>query len=275
MPIRYLVFSGGGARTLAHLGALDVMEKYIKRENLKGIGGTSAGSVIGLFVCLGFTARQIFRVFLDEKYEPKMPEFKFVQLLVGEKLGMNNSDSLREWIESILQFLGLPKTLTFRELYERTKILFVVNALNLNTLKNRYFSYRTEPEMSVSKAIQMSCCVPVIFEAEKFENDYYVDGGTTENFIINLFPQDETLGFLLVENLAPNSRVEIKGKMDILLQLFSILSQMGTEHFQTLKNVIMIEKGNTKIFENNLNIGGKSRLFEKGAKSAIRYLQQL
>ena len=54
--IRHLVFAGGGPSLLQTLGALQYTEdnKFIERENIQTIYGTSAGGIVGAIYCLKY-----------------------------------------------------------------------------------------------------------------------------------------------------------------------------------------------------------------------------
>src|SRR5690554_3793619 len=56
-----LVLSGGGAKGLAHIGALKVIEEAGIRIDY--IGGTSMGAVIGALYASGYSARQLDSIF--------------------------------------------------------------------------------------------------------------------------------------------------------------------------------------------------------------------
>ncbi len=55
------VFEGGGAKGIAHIGALKAIEEY--GLHINKVAGTSAGSIIATLIALGYTA--------DEMYDPK------------------------------------------------------------------------------------------------------------------------------------------------------------------------------------------------------------
>jgi len=56
-----LVLSGGGAKGLAHIGVLKVIEDAGVRIDY--IGGTSMGAIIGALYASGYTARQLDSIF--------------------------------------------------------------------------------------------------------------------------------------------------------------------------------------------------------------------
>ena len=62
-----LVLSGGGAKGLAHIGALKVIEDAGVRIDY--IGGTSMGAIIGALYASGYSARQLDSIFNDLEFE--------------------------------------------------------------------------------------------------------------------------------------------------------------------------------------------------------------
>ncbi len=59
----FAIFEGGGAKGLAHIGALKALEG--RKVNLLGVAGTSAGAIVAALVAAGWTA--------DELYDPDRP----------------------------------------------------------------------------------------------------------------------------------------------------------------------------------------------------------
>src|SRR5262245_55695553 len=54
----FLIFEGGGARCVAHIGALKALER--KGVTIRGVAGTSAGALIAVLVAAGYKAEEIF-----------------------------------------------------------------------------------------------------------------------------------------------------------------------------------------------------------------------
>jgi NTE family protein len=54
----YGIFEGGGAKGLAHVGALRACEE--RRIRFKGVAGTSAGAIIAGLIAVGYEARELF-----------------------------------------------------------------------------------------------------------------------------------------------------------------------------------------------------------------------
>ncbi|MCL5772035.1 MAG: patatin-like phospholipase family protein, partial [Actinobacteria bacterium] len=52
-----VALSGGGARGLAHIGVLEVLEN--EGIHISAISGTSMGSVVGALYCAGFSIKEM------------------------------------------------------------------------------------------------------------------------------------------------------------------------------------------------------------------------
>src|SRR5690554_8217214 len=61
-----LVLSGGGAKGLAHIGALKVIEDAGIRIDY--IGGTSMGAIIGSLYASGYSAKQLDSIFAQTNF---------------------------------------------------------------------------------------------------------------------------------------------------------------------------------------------------------------
>ena len=76
-----LVLSGGGARGLAHVGVLKVLER--ERIPIHAITGTSMGAIIGGLFASGMSARDLERELLalnwDEVFAPRVPRQQLSQ----------------------------------------------------------------------------------------------------------------------------------------------------------------------------------------------------
>ena len=59
------IFEGGGAKGLAHVGALRALEE--KNVDFVGIAGTSAGAIVAALVGVGYRSHQMFNPHSDER----------------------------------------------------------------------------------------------------------------------------------------------------------------------------------------------------------------
>lgn len=66
MQRAFIVFEGGGAKGISHIGAVQAIERS-KQLQIQGCAGTSAGSIIAALVAAGYSSDEIFRY--DRKTE--------------------------------------------------------------------------------------------------------------------------------------------------------------------------------------------------------------
>lgn len=155
-----IALSGGGARGIAHLGALKAFEELGIKPDL--IAGTSAGSLAGAFYAAGYEPDEIF-----------------------ETLTKTNIFRLLRPSMTKLSFLRLDRTLSVFKKYlphsfEDLHIPLIVTATEIVQGKTYYFS-----KGELLKIIQASCSMPIVFEPIKIGNHIFVDGGVMDNLPVD------------------------------------------------------------------------------------------
>ena len=155
------VLSGGGARGFAHLG-------FIKALNEEGIypdviSGTSAGALIGVLYCDGYSPEEILKL-----------------LNTGSRLDFMRPAMPRE---GLLQISGVNKILKAAlraTRFEELKIPLFAAATDINNGKAVYFS-----EGDLIDRIIASMSIPVLFQPVIINNIQYLDGGVTDNLPVH------------------------------------------------------------------------------------------
>ena len=69
--------------------------------------------------------------------------------------------------------------------------------------KNKIFCIEDTPDVCVFKACIASMSIPILFKPTKIDEDYYYDGGLTNNLPINIFknvPYENILGLIIHKN---------------------------------------------------------------------------
>ena len=177
--IKNLVIGSGAQDVTCFLGALDelIKSKHIKLENIESLYGTSAGAVI-LFA---IAVKTDWKTFVE--YSVKRPWNRVTDIAtkalfnIFKNKGILDISILDDYYMPILKTAGLKKNITFKELYEYSKIEYNVYSFNLNTFKGECFNYRNTPDLEVIKGIYMSCSLPIIFKPLYYNGSYYLDGG--------------------------------------------------------------------------------------------------
>ena len=107
--IKNLVLSGGSIKGISHIGAVKklIESKYLEIDKLECIVGVSVGSILGMFIILGFTIDEIW----DFVYKLDISKlFKPDPLLFLDKYGVENGATIYNMIEEILEKKNRNKT---------------------------------------------------------------------------------------------------------------------------------------------------------------------
>lgn len=203
---QYLVISAGGANGIAFCSAIEALRSIYAHvtngadlfASLKGVAGTSIGSIIALAICCQISNVALKAVITDPK------TWDFVQFLQAmdparfwKERGFCDHDVLYTHIDWVMGLLGLPPRITFAELYSMTSKEFICNASCWEDQSILYMSRHTTPYMEVRKALGMSMCVPIYIRPFTYNNKEYIDGGVLKNFIMDVFPEECTIGISL------------------------------------------------------------------------------
>ncbi len=233
MPIRNLVFEGGGVKGIGYVGALELLgqgdKNFGKLKDVEHVAGASAGAIISVFLGLGYTLKEI-EPFLTMDLTQFTDDFLQKDYLF-KNFGLNSGKPFRTWVgERIKEKLGLENA-TFADLHARVlnqqnkddddfkfREIHLMGA-NLSTSQGEIFSYYTTPNMPIADALRISISFPGFFTAKRYKkNDngefcydkngqliedkkgqVYVDGGLALNYPVKIFdnqgyPNPETLG---------------------------------------------------------------------------------
>ena len=183
-----LVLSGGGIKGILHLGAIKTLEEKNMLENIKNYGGASAGSMIVLLLCIGYTYNDIMIIFLKismDKFYDISDIFEFLNIY-----GLINLGPLEKLLRVLLENKLKKKYVTFNELYNLTNKTLHINSINLNTSKETIFNYINTPDVDIIDACLASSSLPFIFPPRLINNEYYIDAFAVNNCPCNIFEND-------------------------------------------------------------------------------------
>lgn len=301
MKITHLILSGGGMRGVMFIGALRYLYIENLHRNITHIAGTSVGSIIGLAIALKFTIEELENVILKGKQNTKLcniPYKNCIKLIT--ECGLTDvdifSNYLKEYVK--IKYPDIDDNITFSYLAKRFGINFYVSATNIYTCKNKIFSLDTTPDVCVFKACSASMAIPMLFKPIKINEDYYYDGGFTNNFPINLFenvPMDNILGMILYkayyekqlnDNEIPRQKISF---MFLLRQLMHLYERIRTravlgelidinkvEYYYIPDNIPNIPMMNIELNKRGLKINLPENLFNNmiyaGYESMSKYI---
>ncbi|WP_246147146.1 patatin-like phospholipase family protein [Seonamhaeicola marinus] len=237
-----LVLSGGGAKGLAHIGVLKVIDSLgIKIDY---VAGTSMGAIVGSLYASGYTGKELDSIFReadfetiitddlpraskgffersnDEKYAVKLPFNKFkVKLPSALSRGQNAYNML----------LKLQLHVNEIEDFSKLPIPFFCIATNVETGKQIVLE-----EGNLTQSIMASGALPSLFQPVSLGDKLLIDGGVVNNYPIDELRakgMDVIIGVDVQDGLM--DRTEIKSATDVLLQV---------NNFRTIKDMEMKSK---------------------------------
>ena len=194
-PFKNLIFEGGGVKGLAYVGALQELENHQIMEQIKRVGGTSAGAINAVLLCLGYTLKETQKILMALDFNNFMDDSWGVVRDTGRlvsKFGWYKGDFFRGWIGDLLREKTGNENATFNELKNQGYLDLYLVGTNLSTGYSEVFSCEHTPRTRVADAARISMSIPLFFAAVRnMRRDVYVDGGLFNNYPIKLFDREK------------------------------------------------------------------------------------
>lgn len=176
-----LVFSSGGMRGIAHLGAMETLRRKApeKIQHTRYYIGTSAGAVVATFAATNISPKDA----MDTCIIPFKYKRDLRLNLLGSLFGIEASKSLELFIESVV-----PKNMTFRKVLNTYGNVLSIIGSNVTKRQCQIYDPIRTPDMCVRDALRISCGIPLIFPAveDKASGDLLVDGALTNAFPVDI-----------------------------------------------------------------------------------------
>ena len=119
IPPKRIAMSGGGMLGLAHVGALDVLESQGLLRCVKEYIGISAGSLVALCICVGYTVSEMRNInnALDFRLMQNLDLETMLSFL--DSYGLDNGQNFEKLLNILLRAKNLSPEITFAEFAEQ------------------------------------------------------------------------------------------------------------------------------------------------------------
>ncbi|MGE6752099.1 patatin-like phospholipase family protein [Rossellomorea sp. NPDC071047] len=285
------VFSGGGIKGLALIGAYQALEE--KGYRFKRLAGTSAGAVIAAFIAAGYSSRELLKIMDDIDFNKLLDSNAMISLPIIKwfrvyyRLGLYKGAALESWVEEKLKARGI---YTFADLPPHSLRVIASDLSNgrLLVLPDDLEKYGIAKEtFPVARAIRMSASLPYFFEPVKLRSlegtSFMVDGGVLSNFPMWLFDRENVkkirpvIGVKLSHDLVGKPKKQIKNAIDMYEALFTTMKDAHDSRYisrKLEKNIIFIPTEGVLTTEFGLTPEKRAELFQYGKSKAEAFLQK-
>lgn len=285
------VFSGGGLKGFALVGAYQVLEA--ENFRFRRVAGTSAGAILATFIAAGYSGKEI-QTMLEELDVPSLLDsrktflpFPFMKWInVYRHLGLYKGKALEKWFFQKLSEKGV---YTFADLPKDSLKLVASDLTNgrMIVLPDDLSNYHIDAKnFSVACALRMSCGIPFFFEPVTLKTgkgeSIIVDGGVLSNFPLWIFDDREgrkvrpIIGLKLSRRREEQCPHEIKNGLDLYEALFSTMKDAHDERYISRrheKDIIFIPVDDYSATQFDLDEEAKEALLEIGRNRTIQFLK--
>ena len=276
-----LVLSGGGAKGLAHIGVLKVIDSLgIKIDY---IGGTSMGAIIGGLYASGYTGKQLDSIFktlnIDDLVQDNIPRKSkvlinkrnddiYALVLPFKNLKLETPNALSKGAYNFNFLSEISYHVRNTRDFKKLPIPFFCMATDIETGEQIVLDKGIFPQ-----ALVASSSIPSIFYPIEIEGRLLVDGGVTNNYPVEKLRElgaKFIIGVDLQEEL--KTRKELQGMTTIFGQISNFNTQAQMESKRKLTDIYIkpeIKGFNVLSFEN-----GK-KIIENGENATKIFLPEL
>jgi NTE family protein len=282
MELENIAFGGCGVRNAAYAGALMALQEAGLLGALRGVSGTSAGSIIATLVACGYSPAEVRDALLDLDFK-RLTNDGFVEgaMNMYESFGLHEASYVETRLDQLITAKTGKKHTTFAELREHGGLVLKVVGTNLSRRMARVFPDERTQDMPIVKAVRISIAIPLFFEAKQLDGDLYVDGGLLWNLPVEAFdPPDSvnprTLGLLVQERAHPEPW-PIDGARSYAMALFATLLRAQDSDLQLSpgdrSRVVTIDDLGISPVHFDITREQKTALIDSGHAATLRFLE--
>lgn len=276
-----LVLSGGGAKGLAHIGVLKVIDSLGIKVDY--ISGTSMGAVVGGLYASGYNAHQLDSIFSAIDVDALLQDYTPRE---SKSFYEKRNDEIYALTLPFNNFrLGLPSGLSkglynFNLISRLTK--HVSHVRNFDELPIPFLCVATDVETGeqilldsgvLAQSIIASGAIPTLYNPVEINGRLFIDGGVVNNYPVEELKNrgvDFIIGVDVQDGL--KNRDQLKDVTVVLSQInnFSMIEKMDRKRSLTNIYIKPDIKGYSVVsFDNG------SEIIKKGTEKAMTYINQL
>lgn len=265
---------------IAHVGALQELSKHLPLKIIKEWMGVSAGSLVAMCLCIGFT--------LDE-LEDFCVRFDFTNIKEYDSVpgwilhfGIDTGERLQRLVEACLHVKGLPSEFTFSDCLQKFGKSLRIVATDLNEARHQTFSPSETPNYRIADAVRASMSYPYYFQPFicPQTNHYLSDGGIISNFPLFTLPKEEhnrTLSILIRTLVQREDNLEQASIESLISRPIAIVltERVNIETRFYDSHCIQIQLGELNILEFSFDTETKNHIIHLGKQSVKQFFKTI
>ena len=272
-----LVLSGGGAKGLAHIGALKVIEEAGLKIDY--IGGTSMGAIVGALYASGYSATELDSIFRSTDFSTLIQD----NVPRGAKNFYEKEDGDRYALS--LPFnnfkVSFPSAISSgQNIYNLlVKLLYhVKDTRDFSKLPIPFFCVATDVETgsavllekgSLPLALRTSGSFPTLLNPIAFEDKLLVDGGIANNFPVSVM---KSKGVDIIIGVDVEGRLYQKDKLNSVVDIMSQIVSYQMYNKSGKEKEKLDVYIHPKIYDYNVvDFNKKEEILQKGIEEAEKF----
>lgn len=278
-----LAIEGGGVLGIAYIGVIRELYRDGSIYGCKNFIGSSIGSLLALLLAIRTPISTIDAVIqgLDlRQFKDRTCIFADLSRFLFN-YGFYKGDKFLAFIRKTVEMVTNNPNMTFADVYRMYGTNLIITGTNISTGSLIYFNKETYPTMSIALAVRISGSVPYFFRPIRYNGDYYVDGGTLNNYPINYFKRNANESTLGLKLISDTDIMFEKGEMPAIhnIKNFSsnlvncVLNQALKIHVaeDDWKRTVKIFTGSLSYIDFDLTTKEKEALIEEGHRAIIAW----
>ena len=279
-----LVLSGGGAKGMAHIGALKVIEEA--GIPIDYVVGTSMGSIIGGLYSIGYTPEQMDSMVRKQDWafllSDKIPrsEMNLMERESDEKYVISvpfSKSSIKEVAGGVIKGQNIANlfselTLGYHNKIDFNKLPTPFACVSEDLVTGEEYVFH---KGVLATAMRASMAIPGVFTPVRLDSMVLIDGGVTNNYPVNIARQmgaDVIIGVDVQSDLRPADELDNAGA--ILGQLIDLMGQ--EQYIENIKETDVYIKVNVKGYSAaSFSQSAVDSLIIRGEEAAISQKQAL
>jgi NTE family protein len=252
-----LVLGSGGARGLAHVGVLKILEENKIKPDF--IIGVSMGAVIGACYSLGVSTEELEEESLSFT---KGKIFKHVFDLANPRNSLIQGKKIEKYFKNFIK----------NKKFSDCHIPFSILATNLSTGDELVIE-----KGDITSAVMASCSVPGIFPPVKIGEHYYIDGGVVNPTPVDL-AEKKKADLIIGVDLTIRRTVEVENPriLTTLLQTYEIIRRQAVEFkFKNLNKSAIIIKPKFKGIVDSFKFFDAAKFVMIGEEAARERIEEI